>query len=62
MTDLDAALMDRALALAAARLGRTAPNPVVGCVLTRSGVIVAEAATGEGGRPHAEEAALAMAG
>ena len=54
--------MDRALALARARLGRTAPNPAVGCVITRTGVIVGEGATGEGGRPHAEERALDAAG
>jgi diaminohydroxyphosphoribosylaminopyrimidine deaminase/5-amino-6-(5-phosphoribosylamino)uracil reductase len=54
--------MRRALALASARLGRTAPNPSVGCVLVKAGEVVAEAATGEGGRPHAEEQALDVAG
>lgn len=49
----------RALALAAAQQGRTAPNPTVGCVIVRDGVVIAEAATGDGGRPHAEERALA---
>ena len=39
--------------------GRTAPNPSVGCViLDREGVKISEAATGDGGRPHAEELAL----
>lgn len=58
----DADFMRRAIALARANLGRTRPNPVVGCVLVRDGQAIAEAATGEGGRPHAEEAALAAAG
>jgi len=54
--------MRRAIALALPRLGRTRPNPTVGCVLVREGRVVGEAATGEGGRPHAEEAALEIAG
>lgn len=54
--------MRRAIALARARVGRTAENPAVGCVLVRDGVVIAEAATAEGGRPHAEEQALAAAG
>ncbi|MEM6627554.1 MAG: bifunctional diaminohydroxyphosphoribosylaminopyrimidine deaminase/5-amino-6-(5-phosphoribosylamino)uracil reductase RibD [Pseudomonadota bacterium] len=58
----DAKWMARALDLARAQLGRTAPNPSVGCVIVANGEIVGEAATGEGGRPHAEEAALAIAG
>lgn len=56
----DEQFMARALALAASRLGKTAPNPAVGCVITRGGVILAEGATGAGGRPHAEERALAL--
>ncbi len=59
---VDAQFMGRALRLAHAKLGRTAPNPAVGCVVVREGVVVGEGATGEGGRPHAEEAALAAAG
>jgi diaminohydroxyphosphoribosylaminopyrimidine deaminase/5-amino-6-(5-phosphoribosylamino)uracil reductase len=58
----DAEFMRRALALAAPNVGRTGDNPSVGCVIVSAGAIVAEAATGEGGRPHAEEAALASAG
>ena len=58
----DEAFMARALELARARLGRTAPNPAVGCILVKGAEVIAEAATGEGGRPHAEEAALAAAG
>jgi diaminohydroxyphosphoribosylaminopyrimidine deaminase/5-amino-6-(5-phosphoribosylamino)uracil reductase len=58
----DAAFMRRAIAVARPRLGRTRPNPTVGCVLVEDGRVLAEAATGEGGRPHAEESALEAAG
>jgi adhesin HecA-like repeat protein len=61
MTD-DADFMRRAIALARNRLGRTADNPAVGCVIVRDGVVIAEGVTGEGGRPHGEEVALAAAG
>jgi diaminohydroxyphosphoribosylaminopyrimidine deaminase/5-amino-6-(5-phosphoribosylamino)uracil reductase len=54
--------MARALDLACAMLGRTAPNPSVGCVLVKDGRVVGEGATAPGGRPHAEAVALAMAG
>jgi diaminohydroxyphosphoribosylaminopyrimidine deaminase/5-amino-6-(5-phosphoribosylamino)uracil reductase len=54
--------MRRAIALARERLGMTAPNPAVGCVIVRDDVVIAEAATAPGGRPHAEEQALALAG
>ena len=54
--------MRRAIELARARLGRTGENPSVGCVIVQGGVVIAEAATAEGGRPHAEEQALAAAG
>lgn len=58
--DLD--FMRRAIALAAAQVGRTAENPAVGCVIVASGRIVGEGATQDGGRPHAEEVALIAAG
>jgi len=58
----DIRFMTRALGLARAQLGRVAPNPAVGCVIVKNGEIVAEAATGDGGRPHGEEAALGAAG
>lgn len=54
--------MRRAIALARTRLGLTGSNPAVGCVLVKDGQVIAEAATGAGGRPHAEEQALAAAG
>lgn len=51
--------MRRALDLAQLQAGRTLTNPSVGCVIIdRDGQRVSEAATGDGGRPHAEELAL----
>ncbi len=62
-TPNDLALMRRAIALAEARLGLTGDNPAVGCVIaSAAGEVLAEAATARGGRPHAEEQALAAAG
>ena len=60
--DSDTGFMRRAIALARTRLGRTGANPAVGCVIVKDGEVLAEAATAEGGRPHAEEQALALAG
>jgi diaminohydroxyphosphoribosylaminopyrimidine deaminase/5-amino-6-(5-phosphoribosylamino)uracil reductase len=54
----DEAFMRRAIAVALTNLGKTAPNPVVGCVLVKDGQVLAQAATAPGGRPHAEEQAL----
>lgn len=54
--------MRAALVLAARGLGRTWPNPAVGCVLVRDGVVVGRGWTQPGGRPHAETEALARAG
>ena len=58
----DALFMRRAIEVALPHVGLTAPNPTVGCVLVQGEVIVAEAVTGVGGRPHAEEQAVEMAG
>lgn len=58
----DLAHMRRAIALARTNLGRTAENPAVGCVIVGGDEVVGEGATGEGGRPHAEEVALHEAG
>lgn len=54
--------MRRAIAVGRRALGLAWPNPAVGCVITRGDEIIAEAATAPGGRPHAEEQALAAAG
>jgi diaminohydroxyphosphoribosylaminopyrimidine deaminase/5-amino-6-(5-phosphoribosylamino)uracil reductase len=58
----DARWMAVALGLAERGMGRTAPNPNVGCVLVREGRIVGRGWTQPGGRPHAEAMALAEAG
>ncbi|MCG5239160.1 bifunctional diaminohydroxyphosphoribosylaminopyrimidine deaminase/5-amino-6-(5-phosphoribosylamino)uracil reductase RibD [Azospirillum doebereinerae] len=62
MTTTDLRHMDAALSLAARGLGRTWPNPAVGCVLVRDGAVVGRGWTQPGGRPHAETEALARAG
>lgn len=54
--------MAHALALAARGLGRTWPNPAVGCVIIRQGRILGRGWTQPGGRPHAERRALDQAG
>lgn len=53
--------MQRALSLAKAARGHVWPNPPVGCVLVKDGVVLTEAATHPGGRPHAERAAIELA-
>jgi len=58
----DEAYMRAAIVAARANLGKTAPNPSVGCVIVAGGETIAIAATAPGGRPHAEEQALAAAG
>ena len=58
----DAAWMRRALELAPRGWGRTAPNPMVGCVLVRDGEVVGDGWHTEYGRPHAEVEALRAAG
>ena len=55
-------MMRAALALARRSLGRTWPNPAVGCVIVKDGAIVGRGRTRDGGRPHAEADALARAG
>lgn len=54
--------MAHALRLAARGLGNVWPNPAVGCVLVRDGLIVGRGWTQPGGRPHAEVRALQQAG
>lgn len=58
----DARFMGLALALGERNLGRTAPNPSVGCVIVKDGIVVGRGVTAPGGRPHAETIALAHAG
>jgi diaminohydroxyphosphoribosylaminopyrimidine deaminase/5-amino-6-(5-phosphoribosylamino)uracil reductase len=54
-------MMRAALALARRSLGRTWPNPAVGCVIVRDGRVIARGRTQDGGRPHAEADAIANA-
>jgi diaminohydroxyphosphoribosylaminopyrimidine deaminase/5-amino-6-(5-phosphoribosylamino)uracil reductase len=58
----DEHFLAHAIRLGARGLGRTAPNPSVGCVLVKDGAIIATGVTGDGGRPHAETVALNAAG
>jgi diaminohydroxyphosphoribosylaminopyrimidine deaminase/5-amino-6-(5-phosphoribosylamino)uracil reductase len=58
----DRRFMQLALVLGRRGQGRTWPNPAVGAVVVRDGVIVGRGWTQPGGRPHAEPVALAQAG
>ncbi|MEM1035448.1 MAG: bifunctional diaminohydroxyphosphoribosylaminopyrimidine deaminase/5-amino-6-(5-phosphoribosylamino)uracil reductase RibD [Pseudomonadota bacterium] len=56
---MDQKHMTRALELARFQHGRTGKNPSVGCVIVDlDGHVISEGATGDGGRPHAEQVAL----
>jgi len=54
--------MRRAVELGYRGLGSTSPNPSVGCVLVRDGVVVGEGYSAPAGGPHAEVRALEAAG
>ncbi|MBN9580490.1 MAG: bifunctional diaminohydroxyphosphoribosylaminopyrimidine deaminase/5-amino-6-(5-phosphoribosylamino)uracil reductase RibD, partial [Afipia sp.] len=58
----DRRFMKLALALGRRGQGRTWPNPAVGAVVVKDGVIVGRGWTQPGGRPHAEPEALKRAG
>jgi len=58
----DQRFMQLALTLGRRGQGRTWPNPAVGAVVVRDGVIVGRGWTQPGGRPHAELEALKHAG
>jgi len=58
----DLRYMQLALALGRRGQGRTWPNPAVGAVVVKDGVIVGRGWTQPGGRPHAEPEALRRAG
>lgn len=63
----DAAMLDRrymraTIAFGCRALGLTSPNPSVGALVVRDGVVVGRGLTCAGGRPHAETEALAAAG
>ncbi|HZD26935.1 MAG TPA: bifunctional diaminohydroxyphosphoribosylaminopyrimidine deaminase/5-amino-6-(5-phosphoribosylamino)uracil reductase RibD, partial [Alphaproteobacteria bacterium] len=54
--------MRAALSLARRGLGAVWPNPAVGCLLVKDGIVVSRGWTRAGGRPHAETVALDQAG
>ena len=54
--------MRLAISLGARGMGRTWPNPSVGCVIVKDGRVLGRGWTQPGGRPHAEPVALAQAG
>jgi len=60
--EADQRFMQLALTLGRRGLGRTWPNPAVGAVVVKDGVIVGRGWTQPGGRPHAEPEALRRAG
>jgi diaminohydroxyphosphoribosylaminopyrimidine deaminase / 5-amino-6-(5-phosphoribosylamino)uracil reductase len=60
--DADRRFMQLALTLGRRGQGRTSPNPAVGAVIVKDGVIVGRGWTQAGGRPHAEPEALRRAG
>jgi diaminohydroxyphosphoribosylaminopyrimidine deaminase / 5-amino-6-(5-phosphoribosylamino)uracil reductase len=62
VADDDQAFMCRALVLAERGLGRTSPNPAVGCVVVAHGAIVGEGFHARAGESHAEAVALEAAG
>jgi diaminohydroxyphosphoribosylaminopyrimidine deaminase/5-amino-6-(5-phosphoribosylamino)uracil reductase len=58
----DRRFLQLALSLGRRGQGRTWPNPAVGAVVVRDGIIVGRGWTQPGGRPHAEPEALKRAG
>lgn len=60
--EADHHFMGLALAKAQSMMGQTWPNPTVGAVIVKDGVVIASGVTQPTGRPHAEAVALAEAG
>ncbi|MFZ3131220.1 MAG: bifunctional diaminohydroxyphosphoribosylaminopyrimidine deaminase/5-amino-6-(5-phosphoribosylamino)uracil reductase RibD [Desulfosporosinus sp.] len=58
----DEKFMTRALDLAVKAIGRTSPNPLVGCVIVKDEQVIGEGYHLKTGTPHAEVHALAAAG
>jgi diaminohydroxyphosphoribosylaminopyrimidine deaminase / 5-amino-6-(5-phosphoribosylamino)uracil reductase len=59
---LDQEMMQRCIALARQGEGRTAPNPMVGAVVVKDGLVVGAGFHPGAGQPHAEVFALRQAG
>lgn len=62
MTSIDQKHMKRAITLAKKGVGKTHPNPAVGCVVVKNGVVIGEGWHKKAGGPHAEINALQSAG
>lgn len=62
MSDPHLKMMRAALALARRGLGKTSPNPAVGCLIVRDGAVVGRGWHRKAGTPHAEVHALNEAG
>jgi len=60
--EYDRRVMAAALRLGRRNIGRANPNPAVGCIIVKDGVVLGRGWTAVGGRPHAERIALAEAG
>jgi diaminohydroxyphosphoribosylaminopyrimidine deaminase/5-amino-6-(5-phosphoribosylamino)uracil reductase len=61
-SDLDKRFMALALTLGRRGLGNAWPNPAVGAVVVKDGLVIGRGWTQPGGRPHAEVEALRRAG
>lgn len=53
-TELDASYMRMCVELAKEAVGKTSPNPIVGCVIVKDGRIVGRGFHPKAGEPHAE--------
>ena len=62
LAETDSRWMRAALALAQRGVGLSTPNPSVGCIILKGGIVIGRGWTQPGGRPHAEAMALAQAG
>jgi diaminohydroxyphosphoribosylaminopyrimidine deaminase/5-amino-6-(5-phosphoribosylamino)uracil reductase len=62
VSSADEGLFRAALALGRRNLGVTSPNPAVGALVVKDGIIRGRGFTAPSGRPHAEPLALAQAG
>ncbi len=58
MKDADEIFMQRAISLAKRAIGRTCPNPLVGAVIVKNGVVIGEGYHKKAGMPHAEIEAM----